>query len=58
MLGLHQRSALSPYIFNVVIDIIIQDIRDKPLGVCNITNRAELETRKLEEVSGGERPKY
>lgn len=53
--GLHQGSALSPYIFNVVMDVITKDVRDKAPGcmmfaddvvLCSV-NREEV-GRKLE----------
>jgi len=55
MVGLHQGSALSPYLFNVVIDVITQDVRNEAPScmmfvddiVLRNTNRTELK-RKVE----------
>jgi len=66
MVGLHQGSALSPYLFNVVIDVMTQDVNHE--APCCMTfadyivlpnsNRAELERKvELEKLSGRLSPK-
>ena len=47
--GLHQGSALSPYIFDMEMDVIVEEVKDQmPWSVLLVTTSKEEAERKLE----------